>query len=435
MKHTRKTKIVNIMPHGPAYHFSPGEKPDIYWEKPDGSFLGLWTREWPDLLGEAVLNQTDKYDWEVWQPDYRADRIYSKKLDTGVCHRLFRANDKTYRQGLKSIKAIFSEEMLPLLREINNPIILVLHAARGLSSPFYSEIIKIFGPKKDFPIFLLGHGMFRAPLSDLFGLHKPLTYLDLIIEHFSTRRLLSLIDVISEQAELALRAVRKVYRGRIEKLTMGCDFYVWLPVPSINVKQLVRQGLNIPPDKMVFLASGNFTPGKQLDKLIEVFCQIQNRNDFYLLIAGHGDESYSNRLAYLIAPLKKQKKAILHPYVTGEELRNLYWSSDVYASASKAEGSSVAVMKAMACGLPILSTPVGETSELMKKHNTGVFLPVKRYSKWAKAIEKILDNGPCAPIDISVAREAYDWPNIAKRFIKIFDELLPPSDEEAIKLS
>ena len=45
------------MPHGPAYDFSPDEKPDVWWEKPDGSWLGFWTREWPDLLGEAVLGK------------------------------------------------------------------------------------------------------------------------------------------------------------------------------------------------------------------------------------------------------------------------------------------------------------------------------------------------------------------------------------------
>ena len=63
------------MPQGPAYDFSPNKKPEVYWEKPDGSFVGFWPREWPDLLGEAVLKATNRYELEVWQPDYRADRI------------------------------------------------------------------------------------------------------------------------------------------------------------------------------------------------------------------------------------------------------------------------------------------------------------------------------------------------------------------------
>lgn len=38
------------MPHGPTYGFSPDDKPDVWWEKADGSWLGFWTREWLDLL-------------------------------------------------------------------------------------------------------------------------------------------------------------------------------------------------------------------------------------------------------------------------------------------------------------------------------------------------------------------------------------------------
>src|SRR5271157_4316321 len=105
-----KPLIINIMPHGPAYHFSPNEKPDIFWEKSDGSWLGFWPREWPNLLGNAVLNITDRYDWEVWQPDYRADKIYSTTLNTGVRHLLFPATDKVYRPGIRPMKEIYSEE-------------------------------------------------------------------------------------------------------------------------------------------------------------------------------------------------------------------------------------------------------------------------------------------------------------------------------------
>ncbi|MEE9169999.1 MAG: hypothetical protein V3U73_09535, partial [bacterium] len=67
-----KPIIITIMPHGPAYHYTPDEKPDVWWEKPDGSWLGFWSREWLDILGEAILKETDRYEWEVWQPDCRA---------------------------------------------------------------------------------------------------------------------------------------------------------------------------------------------------------------------------------------------------------------------------------------------------------------------------------------------------------------------------
>ena len=421
-----KPKIINIMPHGPAYDFSPDEKPDVWWGKPDGSWLGFWTREWPDLLGEAVLKQTDQYEWEVWQPDYRADRIYSKTLETGVTHRLFPARDKIFRVGVGARKGIFSETVIAHLRKFqNHPIILKLHGTYGVHLPLYNEIIKIFGATKKFPILFLGHGMFKAPVSEMLELHRPLTYIDLVFDHFRLKNHLQYVDVIFEQAESALKEVRRVYSGRVEKFTMGCDFDFWIPVPSKELKMSMRNNLNIPQEKMVFLASGNFIPRKQFDKLIEAFKGIQGHDDFFLIIAGHGEDSYTRMLMSLASSLIKQGKALLHPYVRGERLRNLYWASDLYISVATDEGGPVTVMEAMGCGLPVLSTPVGETAERMEKYSVGKFVSVKNYNEWTVAIERLLNRGLPKPLDIQTARNVYHWVNVAKRFVSIYRDLIP----------
>lgn len=412
------------MPHGPAYHFSPNEKPEICWEKPDGGLVGFWAREWLDLLGEAILRETNQYAWEVWQPDHRADQIYSKTLETGVIHRLFPAKDRSLKLGIRPISSFFSETMISMLKELqDSKIILMFYGTHGFRTPFYMEILKIFGPTKNFPIFFRGGGQFKAPLSEMLGLHRPLTYLCLMVEDFRLKRFIKYVDVISEQSESALREVKKVFNGRIEKLTMGCDFDFWVPVPSTEIKKSIRNKLNIQENQKVFFASGNFVPVKQLDKLLEVFLLLQDRNDFFLIIAGHGDETYANKLKSLAEPLVAKRKAILHPYVTGEGLRDIYWASDLYVSVSTNEGGPVSVMKAMACGLPVLFTPVGETGETMKKHRVGKFVPIKDYDKWAHAILEILDNKSPNIFDIEMARDAYDWPNVTRRFISIYNDL------------
>ncbi len=418
-------KIINVMPHEPAYDFSPDEKPEVWWEKPDGSWLGFWPREWPDLLGEAVLKETDQYEWEVWQPDYRADRIYSKTLETGVTHRLFPARDKTFRAGVGTRKGIFSEAAIVHLRKFqNHSIILKLHGTYGVHLPLYNEIIKIFGAAKKFPILFLGHGMFKSPMSEMLELHRPLTYLDLVVDHFRLKDHLQYVDVVFEQAKSALREVGRVYSGRVEKFTMGCDFNFWVPVLSNELKISIRDRLNIPQGKKVFLASGNFIPRKQFDRLIEVFKNFQHREDFFLIIAGHGEDTYTSMLTSLVAPLIKQGKAMLHPYVREERLRDLYWASDLYISVATDEGGPVTVMEAMGCGLPVLSTPVGETAERMKKHSVGKFVPVKNYNEWTVAIESLLTNGMPKALDIHIARSAYHWGNVAKQFIRVYRDLI-----------
>jgi len=418
-----KVKIINIQPNIPPYEYlSASERPEQFWKKPKGSWLGFWTREWPDLLGEAVLKTSDQYDWEVWQPDYRADKIYSKQLNTGVIHKLFPAQEKAYRSGVSSQKGTYSSEMISRLSDIGRmPIILQLH---GFPSLLNLELIRILGPTRKFPILLVTHGTVMVPLKELFGLCRPFTYLKLLIQQWNYYRILQYIDIIGCQNQISLNNVRMMYSGRVEKLHLGCDFNFWTPVPSQEAKKTVRKKLGIPDNQIVFLATGNFVPLKQFDKLIKTFKKLSYRSDLLLIIVGHGNKTNTDYLHSLIRKLVLKNKVIFLHYLTGKALRDLYWTSDVYISVSRSEGSSVAVMKAMACGLPIITTSVGETAERMKKHGVGKIIPVKSCNKWTNVILEILSKEIPKALDIEIARAAYDWPNIAKRFINIYDDLV-----------
>jgi glycosyltransferase involved in cell wall biosynthesis len=358
----------------------------------------------------------------VWQPDLRADQVYSRTLETGVTHRLFPAVEKVYRLGVRPQKGLYSEAIYSRLAEIKDtPLILHLH---GFRVPFYFDILNRLGVEKKFPIFVVGHGMSRAPISELWELHRPLTYACLIAEQWRLRKALRHVDVISEQAESALREIKRIYAGRIVKLTDGCDFGFWIPAPTVNTKHEMRKKLNISEGKKVFFASGNFVPRKQFQKLIGAFREFIGRDDFVLVIAGHGDAAMTDQLASMVKPLEKAGRAILHPYVEGERLRDLYWASDVFVSVATDEGGPVSVMKAMGCGLPVMTTPVGTTYELMAAHGVGSIVPTRKYEEWVNTIEKILIDGPPQAIDVQAARDAFDWGNIAMRFASIYDELL-----------
>ena len=257
------------MPHGPAYEFAPGERPDVAWPRPDGSWVGFWRREWPDLLGASVLRAGAAYDWEVWQPDLRADHEYAATLETGVVHRLFPAVERLYRRGIRRWPGLYSESIrrrLGTLRERRS--LLVLH---GFRVPFYGTLLGSLGPNRSWPVLLVGHGMCTVPSTELWGLHWPLTYLDLALEHWRLRRELTPVDAVTAQSAYAAREMSKVYRGPIERLTMGCEFDFWRPVPDKDIRRSLRAARGIGPSALVLFASGNFVPLKQFDRLITAF--------------------------------------------------------------------------------------------------------------------------------------------------------------------
>lgn len=66
---------------------------------------------------------------------------------------------------------------------------------------------------------------------------------------------------------------------------------------------------------------------------------------------------------------------------------------DVFALPSFAnEGVSQAVMQAMSVGLPVITTPIGSSADVVKAGLTGVLVPPKDSKALAQAIRKLLDN-------------------------------------------
>ena len=104
---------------------------------------------------------------------------------------------------------------------------------------------------------------------------------------------------------------------------MGCDFDFWIPAPSFAAIQSARHKLNIDPRKTVYLATRNFVSEKQFDRLIQTFSTLIARDDFFLIIAGHGDRANTDRLTTLIDKSPRKESPLL-PHVTGEELREFY---------------------------------------------------------------------------------------------------------------
>jgi glycosyltransferase involved in cell wall biosynthesis len=146
---------------------------------------------------------------------------------------------------------------------------------------------------------------------------------------------------------------------------------------SDSVRQQLRDELNIPHDAIICFTAARLTPIKgylyQL-QAIERLMQTEVWNQLYFVWAGPGASTHSNQ-----EPLLRDRVAQLgvgdRVKFLGQrwDIANWMDASDIFVLTSELEGMPLAVMEAMAKGLPIVASDVSGIGEELG--DTGQLLP------------------------------------------------------------
>lgn len=135
-------------------------------------------------------------------------------------------------------------------------------------------------------------------------------------------------------------------------------------VPSGD-KAAVRQELGLPPDRTLLLSIRRLAPRMGLDNLIQAMPSIvARRPDVLLLIGGKGPEQ--EPLERLATALGMQGHVRLLGFLPDDRLAAHYQAADLFVLPTLAlEGFGLVTTEALACGVPVVGTPVGATPEIL----------------------------------------------------------------------
>ena len=106
-----------------------------------------------------------------------------------------------------------------------------------------------------------------------------------------------------------------------------------------------------------------------------------------------------------------------------EEMRDFYQSLHVYVCASRSEGGPNPCLEAAACGLPVLTTPVGSMPELIRDGENGLFV-TRDVDDIAAKLRRLRDDPELRERMGRAARaavEAWDWRHQAPRYAEMFE--------------
>ncbi|MEO6423354.1 MAG: TIGR03088 family PEP-CTERM/XrtA system glycosyltransferase [Candidatus Nitrotoga sp.] len=142
-----------------------------------------------------------------------------------------------------------------------------------------------------------------------------------------------------------------------------------------------------PPDGFVFGAVGRMAEVKDYPNLVRAFLHMlelrpEMRTRARLVILGEGVSRMSCQA------LLKESNAEHLAWLPGnrDDIADLMRQFDVFCLSSLGEGISNTILKAMACGLPVVATAVGGNSELVDAGITGALVPTTDPKAMAHAL-------------------------------------------------
>lgn len=152
-------------------------------------------------------------------------------------------------------------------------------------------------------------------------------------------------------------------------------------------RQEIRNKLGIPDEKIILMSVGELTKRKNHMVVIEALARLKEYDILYV-ICGDG-------------PLKAQLRAKAEELGVRDRLKllgfrkdiaELHKAADIFVFPSLQEGLPVALMEAMASGLPIVASKIRGNEDLISNNQGGYLVNPTDSEQVAKAIEKMIQN-------------------------------------------
>ena len=179
---------------------------------------------------------------------------------------------------------------------------------------------------------------------------------------------------------------RERYKPReIDILPNSVDL---IPQLTGSERMTVRHAISGEASRPLILSVGRLTPIKGFADLIAAFNRVhQSHPSACLAIVGEGGQRSA------LTELIEKYDLVDHIFLLGarNDVSRLLGASDLYINSSHIEGLPVSVLEAMAAGLPVIATRVGDNPQVILP-GTGLLVEPHQPEQMASAINNLLDD-------------------------------------------
>lgn len=174
-------------------------------------------------------------------------------------------------------------------------------------------------------------------------------------------------------------------------------------------------------DKFVILSLRSWAPIYGVDNVVRAFARaVQAAPDLRLLLPGNGPQAPV--IHQIVHTHELEDKVLFAGQISNRELAQIYHAADLYLSASHSDGSSVSLMEALGCGLPVLVSDIPGNKEWITDGQQGWLFPDGDETALAegmlRAYEAREDSQAMRVASRRLAEERADW---NKNFAKLLE--------------
>lgn len=170
-----------------------------------------------------------------------------------------------------------------------------------------------------------------------------------------------LVIVLSDFSRRQLLALHGSLTVPVLTVPGGADLARFHPAGD---RTAIRRGLGIPADGLLLLTVRDLEPRMGLDGLVRALALVRKDLAVHLVIGGEG--RLRSELEALVNTLGLRDIVRFAGLIPEADLPRYYQAADCFVLPTRAlEGFGLVTVEALACGTPVLGTPVGATPEIL----------------------------------------------------------------------
>ena len=217
----------------------------------------------------------------------------------------------------------------------------------------------------------------------------------------------------------------------VEVVPIGIDTQ---DIEAATKDEALLRRLGVPSGKRVLLYLSRLSPIKGLDMLAEAWMRLKKfHDDWHLLIVGDDTQGFSEIIKRQYAGWVTDESASLPGPVYGPDKFKLLKSADAFVLPTRSENFGIAVLEALAAGLPVVCTK-GAPWSVIAKEGAGRWVDVS-----VDALEQGLrdvmssdcvDFAKMGEAGRRIASRDYSWQGVTRHLLDVYDEVVSGGVEE-----